>query len=91
MRGADIRTPIRTKDKVQGVIILKNYSLKTLEKMLEMAKEKYYSETSKPCGNWGDGMRLSKLPQYKAWERARDRACELEKAIQKKKEEMKNA
>ena len=67
---------------------MRNYSLKTLEKMLERAKEKYEKETVKPHGNWGDGMRLSKLPSLKAWERARERVQELETAIAEKKKEM---
>lgn len=46
--------------------------------MLEKAEEKYYAETIKPAGNWGDGMRLSKLPRLAAWEKARARVEELE-------------
>lgn len=49
------------------------YKTKTLEKMRSAAWDKYYSETTKPCGNWGDGMRLSKLPEHKAWEKAKQR------------------
>lgn len=49
------------------------YKTETLEKMRSAAWEKYYAETTKPCGNWGDGMRLSKLPEHKAWERAKER------------------
>lgn len=49
------------------------YKTETLEKMRLSAWEKYYSETIKPCGNWGDGMRLSKLPEHKAWEKAKQR------------------
>lgn len=67
---------------------MKNYSLKTLEKMLSRAETKLYEETVKPCGNWGDGMRLSKLPQCKTWERAHDRVTELKKAIAEKKKEL---
>ncbi len=67
---------------------MRNYSLKTLEKMLERAKEKYDKETVMPHGNWGDGMRLSKLPSLRAWERARERVQELETAIAEKKKEM---
>ena len=60
---------------------MKNYSLKTLEKMREKAYEKYCKETVKPHGNWGDGMRLSKLPSLAAWEKARERLAELDEAI----------
>ncbi len=49
------------------------YKTETLKKMLDTAKARYYAETEKPCGNWGDGMRRSRLPQNKAWERAKDR------------------
>lgn len=50
-----------------------HYKTSTLEKMREAAREKYRAETEKPGGNWGDGMRLAKLPQNKAWERAKER------------------
>ena len=69
---------------------MRNYSLKTLEKMREKAYEKYCKETVKPHGNWGDGMRLSKLPSLSAWEKARQRLAELDEAIAKKKAEEKN-
>ena len=69
---------------------MRNYSLKTLEKMREKAYEKYYQETIKPHGNWGDGMRLSKLPTLSAWEKARKRLAELDEAIAKKKAEVQN-
>ena len=49
------------------------YKTETLEKMRSAAWEKYYSETIKPCGNWGDGMRLAKLPEHKAREKAKQR------------------
>lgn len=49
-----------------------HYKIKTLDKMRDAAWDKYYAETSKVHGNWGDGMRLSKLPQCKAWERAKE-------------------
>lgn len=59
------------------------YKTETLEKMRSAAREKYYREAIKPCGNWGDGMRLAKLPDYKAWEKAKlryDAICaELER------------
>lgn len=49
------------------------YKTETLEKMRLAAWDKYYSETIKPSGNWGDGMRLAKLPEHKTWEKARKR------------------
>ena len=59
------------------------YKTETLEKMRLAAWEKYYKEAIKPCGNWGDGMRLAKLPEHKAWEKAKQRyeaiCAELEK------------
>lgn len=59
------------------------YKTGTLEKMREAAWEKYRAETSKPAGNWGDGMRLAKLPSLKAWEKSKERyeaiCAELEK------------
>ena len=69
---------------------MRNYSLKTLEKMREKAYEKYCKETVKPNGNWGDEMRISKLPSLAAWEKARERLAELDEAIAKKKAEEKN-
>ena len=69
---------------------MRNYSLATLEKMREKAYEKYYKETVKPHGHWGDGMRLSKLPSLSACEKARTRLAELDEAIAKKKAEVKN-
>ena len=47
------------------------YRTETLEKMRSAAREKYYNETMKSGGNWGDGMRLSKLPKHTAWEKAK--------------------
>lgn len=41
--------------------------------MKSAAWEKYRNETAKPCGGWGDGMRLAKLAQLKAWEQAKER------------------
>ena len=55
---------------------MRNYSLATLEKMREKAYEKYCKETVKPNGNWGDEMRISKLPSLAAWEKARERLAE---------------
>ena len=47
------------------------YRTEILEKMRSAAREKYYNETMKSGGNWGDGMRLSKLPKHTAWEKAK--------------------
>lgn len=63
---------------------MKNYSLETLKKMLERAESKYAEETVRPCGSWGDGMRLSKLPSIAKWERAKARVEELKSAIAEK-------
>lgn len=63
---------------------MRNYSLETLKKMLSKAESKLVEETLKPCGNWGDGMRLSKLPSIVKWERAKERVEELKSAIAEK-------
>ena len=60
------------------------YKLETLKKMLDKAEEKLYAETIKPVGNWGDGMRLSKLPSIAAWEKARDRVDALKQEIRRR-------
>ena len=44
------------------------YKLETLQKMRERAQEKYEQEVMKPVGNWGDGMRLAKLPSIAGYE-----------------------
>lgn len=49
------------------------YKTETLKKMRERAYNAYYAATTKPCGNWGDGMRLAKLPSLASWERAKAR------------------
>lgn len=61
------------------------YKTETLEKMREKAYDKYYELTLKPSGNWGDGMRLSKLPQHKAWERAKERLDAIDAELEKRK------
>ena len=61
------------------------YKTETLKKMEVAAWEKYYELTWTPLGNWGDGMRLSKLPQGKAWERARERLCEIRAELDRRK------
>lgn len=66
------------------------YKIETLEKMKEKAWEKYSTETAKRQGNWGDGMRLSKLPTLSSWEKARERyyaiCAELDRRKRKKEE-----
>ena len=47
------------------------YKTETLQRMRDKAYEKYCQENAKPQGNWGDGMRLAKLPTLSAWEKAR--------------------
>lgn len=63
------------------------YKTSTLQKMHDRAWEKYSAETQKSHGNWGDGMRLSKLPQHKAWERARERYYAICAELDKRKAE----
>lgn len=61
------------------------YKTETLEKMKDKAWEKYRLETIKPIGNWGDGMRLSRLPKCRAWERAKERYDTICKELKKRK------
>lgn len=63
------------------------YKTETLERMKETAWEKYLAEASKPAGNWGDGMRLAKLPSFKAWERAKERYEAICAELDKRKRE----
>ena len=65
------------------------YKTTTLLKMKDAAYEKYCSETVKPCGNWGDGMRLSKLPSNSVWERARERYFAICAELARRKKEEK--
>ena len=60
------------------------YKVETLQKMRERAQEKYEQEVMKPVGNWGDGMRLAKLPSITGYERAKERLDAINKAIQKR-------
>ena len=62
------------------------YKLETLKKMRERAQEKYAKEVMKPIGNWGDGMRLSKLPSLVSFERAKERLDAIEKEIKRRSE-----
>lgn len=54
------------------------YRTETLRKMREKAYEKYYAEAVKPVGNWGDGMRRSKLHGIAAYEKALARLSEID-------------
>lgn len=60
----------------------RKYKVSTLEARLEKLRIQYYEETVKPVGNWGDGMRLSKLPTNKKWERLSEKIKETEKLLQ---------
>lgn len=62
------------------------YRTETLQKMKSAAWEKYCKLTCEPIGNWGDGMRLSKLPEGKAWERARERYYGICAELERRKE-----
>lgn len=66
------------------------YKTATLQKMRETAWKKYVAETQKPLGNWGDGMRLSKLPQGKAWEKAREKYYAICAELEKRESEVRN-
>ena len=63
------------------------YKTETLERMREKAYDRYYDLTTRQSTayNWGNGMRLAKLPQEKAWERAKERyeAIEAELKLRK--------
>lgn len=60
------------------------YRTETLINMKDKAWEKYYNLTIKPTGNWGDGMRLSKLPQNKEWEKAKERYDAIEEELKRR-------
>lgn len=62
------------------------YKTETLKKMRERAYEKYSTETMKPHGNWGDGMRLAKLPSLSTWNKARERLNEIDKELKRRSE-----
>ena len=57
----------------------------TLLKMRESAYQRYVKETVKPVGNWGDGMRLAKLPSVSAWDKARTRLSEIDAELARRK------
>ena len=64
------------------------FKTETLKKMREKAYEKYCYETTKQSSadNWGNGMRLSRLPQEKAWEKARERLDAIDRELALRKE-----
>lgn len=64
------------------------YRTETLERMKEKAWDKYYSETMKDRGRWGDGFRnISKLPalSLSRWEKARQRYYDICNELEKRK------
>ena len=61
------------------------YKTETLERMREKAWERYRAETVKSCGNWGDGMRLSRLPSAAGWERAKGRLEAIDRELSRRK------
>ncbi|MBQ2917095.1 MAG: hypothetical protein IJE59_02835 [Clostridia bacterium] len=60
------------------------YKTETLIKMKEKSWEKYYNLTITPSGNWGDGMRLSKLPQNKEWEKTKEKYDAIERELKQR-------
>lgn len=60
------------------------YKTETLKSMASKAFDKYYAETIKPIGKWGDGMRLSKLPSVTKYERAKERYEAICKELKKR-------
>lgn len=67
------------------------YKTETLEKMKEKAWDKYYAETMKQRGSWGDGFRgISKLPalSLSSWEKARQRYYAICAEIERRKNTM---
>ncbi len=68
------------------------YKTETLEKMRDKAFDKYYELTTNSGSSnlgWGAGMRLSKLPQDKEWEKARQKLNAIEKELERRKEKYK--
>lgn len=63
------------------------YKTETLKKMESAAWDKYYALTLKPSGNWGDGMRRTRLPSLKSWERARERYYAIRAELERRKKE----
>lgn len=60
------------------------YKTETLKSMASKAFDKYYSETTRSIGNWGDGMRLSKLPSITKYEIAKERYEAICKELKKR-------
>ena len=62
------------------------YKTETLRRMQNEAAERYHRETMKKSrgDEWGAGMRLAKLPENKAWDRARIRYDEITAELDKR-------
>lgn len=64
---------------------MRNYSLKTLQKQLDKAKEQYYAEVTRRTGTqWGYCMRHSKTPSTTRYSQLQDRIKDLEQRIEEK-------
>lgn len=63
------------------------HKTETLKKMESAVWEKYQALTLTPSGNWGDGMRLAKLPSQKSWERARERYYAIRAELERRRKE----
>lgn len=63
------------------------YKTETLLKMKDKAYDKYCEATMNPVGNWGDGMRLSKLPSISSWEHAKERYDAICEELERRKGE----
>lgn len=63
------------------------YKTETLMRMREKAYDRYYDLTTRQSAadNWGNGMRLARLPQEKAWERAKERYDAIEAELKRRK------
>lgn len=66
------------------------YKTETLKKMRDKAYERYCQENAKQQGNWGDGMRLTKLPMLSAWEKARARYMAMDAELKRRRENADN-
>lgn len=60
------------------------YKTETLQKMHDRAFDRYIELCKKPCGNWGDGMRKSRLPSATAWEQSRNRCKAIADEIERR-------
>ena len=63
------------------------YKTETLEKMRGQAYSKYYQEAIKPVGNWGDGMRKSRLTGNRAYEKAVERLEAIDTELAKRRKQ----